>query len=301
LNKKKLKIYFTDFWPNFRSEDNYFYNLLAIKYDLEIDSNNPDVLFHSVDYFNKEGHLKYNNGLTKKIFFTGENLDPVTVDTHFSLSFKQNSKQNYRLPLWTQYINWFEKDSNILDRDPAFLISKKSLLSSRKKFTSLKPYFCSFIASKPVGERVNFVPKLNEVKKVHNLGRLYTNSFIRASGRGDQKRKLTYMKPFKFNISFENSNSHGYVTEKILHSMYAGSIPIYWGSSQVKEDFNPDSFIFHGDFKNDSDLINFILETYDNKDLIANYLNEPFFKNNKIPDFVVPENVLTAISEFIDS
>jgi len=108
------------------------------------------------------------------------------------------------------------------------------------------------------------------------------------------------MKPFKFNISFENSNSHGYVTEKILHSMYAGSIPIYWGSSQVKEDFNPDSFIYHGDFKNDSDLINFILDVHHDKDLIANYLNEPIFKNNRFPDFVKPENVLTALSEFID-
>ena len=124
MNKKKLKIYFTDFWPNFRSEDNYFYNLLALKYDLEIDSNNPDVLFHSVDYFNKEGHLKYNNGLTKKIFFTGENIDPVTVDTHFSLSFKKNSKQNYRLPLWTQYINWFEKNNNIQIEIQHFLFQK---------------------------------------------------------------------------------------------------------------------------------------------------------------------------------
>ena len=82
--------------------------------------------------------------------------------------------------------------------------------------------------------------------------------------------------------------------------MYAGSIPIYWGSSQVKEDFNPDSFIYYGDFKNDSDLIDYILDTYYKKDKIANYLNEPIFKNNKIPDFVKPESVLTVLSEFID-
>ena len=86
------------------------------------------------------------------------------------------------------------------------------------------------------------------------------------------------MKPFKFNLSFENTNSDGYVTEKILHSLYAGSIPIYWGSSQAKKDFNPDSFIYHGDFKNDSDLIDNILKTYNDKDLMANYLNEPIFK-----------------------
>ena len=45
LQKKKLKIEFVDFWPGFTKADNYFYNLLAMEYDVELDGRNPDVLF----------------------------------------------------------------------------------------------------------------------------------------------------------------------------------------------------------------------------------------------------------------
>ena len=74
--------------------------------------------------------------------------------------------------------------------------------------------FCSFIASKPIGKRMEFVPKLNESKKVHSLGRLYSNSYLRAFGRGDSRGKVSIMKLFKFNICFESEHSPGYVTEK---------------------------------------------------------------------------------------
>ena len=38
-------------------------------------------------------------------------------------------------------------------------------------------------------------------------------------------------KKYKFNICFENSSTPGYVTEKIIQSMYVNSIPIYWGTN----------------------------------------------------------------------
>ena len=49
----KLKINFVDFWPNFLHEDNYFYHLLSREFDVVIDEHDPDLLFFSVDYGNK--------------------------------------------------------------------------------------------------------------------------------------------------------------------------------------------------------------------------------------------------------
>ena len=43
---KELKIDFSDFWPGFIKDNNYFFNLLSLKYNVTID-NNPDVLFFS--------------------------------------------------------------------------------------------------------------------------------------------------------------------------------------------------------------------------------------------------------------
>ena len=58
LNNKKLKIYFADFWPNFKFDDNYFYNLLKSKYELKISEHNPDLLIHSFDY---SGNAEFKN------------------------------------------------------------------------------------------------------------------------------------------------------------------------------------------------------------------------------------------------
>ena len=47
-----------------------------------------------------------------------------------------------------------------------------------------------------------------------------------------------------FVIAFENVIEPGYVTEKIVNGMLAGSIPIYYGTEDVKTLFNKDSFIY---------------------------------------------------------
>ena len=47
MEKKKIKINFSDFWGGFNRTDNYFYNLLKEKFDVEI-SNSPDYLFFSL-------------------------------------------------------------------------------------------------------------------------------------------------------------------------------------------------------------------------------------------------------------
>jgi len=301
LNKKKLRVFFTDFWLNFELEDNYFYHLLSQKYSLEIDSKNPEILFHSVDYFDEQGHKKYDNGFTKKIFFTGENIEPNFKETHFSFSFSEDlGPKNYRLPLWALFINWFNVENNLPQRDPSYLISLDKLTKSRSRKVIAKPFFCSFIASKPQGERMNFVPNLDNEKKVHSLGRLYSNSFIKINGRGDQKKKLSYMKMFKFNVAFENETSPGYVTEKILHSFFANSIPIYWGDKKVKDDFNKDSFLYYEDYKNSDLLIEDILNINSKKNLLLDYLNQPIFKNNKLPEFCLPENVLYFLTDIIE-
>jgi len=298
LNKKKLKIYFADFWLNFQFQDNYFYHLLNSHYEVEVTANNPDILFHSVDYYKKEEYKKFEN--TKKIFFTGENIVPNLENTNYSISFSENlGPKNYRLPLWVLFINWFNSKSSQL-RDPSYLIPVQRLTSTSRSMVSHRPFFCSFIASKPLGKRVDFVPKLNDVKKVHSLGRLYSNSYLKATGRGDQKKKLNYMKLFRFNLAFENSISDGYVTEKILHSFYARSIPIYWGSEAVKSDFNPNAFINYSDYESDNELIHDVISINNNKERYNSFLEEPIFKNNEIPKFCLPDSVLGFLKEIIE-
>tara|TARA_Y100000992_G_C21274079_1_gene498842 strand:+ start:554 stop:1459 length:906 start_codon:yes stop_codon:yes gene_type:complete len=300
LSKKKLKITFTDFWPNFQSEDNYFYHLLSQKYELELNHKNPDLLIHSVDYSGSEKHKNFDKLNIKKIFYTGEDLLPNFDNTNFSLTFSDNlGAKNFRLPLWVLFINWFNLPYN-KKRDPAYLINKKNLTSNKSSTLRNNQFFCSFIASKPSGKRLDFVPKLNDKKKIHCAGRLFNNTYYPLKGRGDHKNKINFMKNFKFNIAFESSKSDGYVTEKILHSMAVNSIPIYWGTHYVKKDFNAEKILFYDDFENDEHLIEDILKINGDKKILKKYQNQPIFEENTIPEKFHPDNVLEFMIKIIE-
>lgn len=294
---KKLKINFVDFWPNLVKTDNYFYDLLKTKYDVEIDEENPDILFFSVDYNNARERDRYKNCL--RVFYTGEDIAPNWNECDIAYTFRHsNDPREYRLPLWALCLNWFNRPYNH-DRDQAYQHDINTFLDKTKNSILNKPNFCSFIASSPRGKRLEFVPKLFNYKHVHCAGRLYNNMGNAIEGRGDQIHKINFLKNFKFNISMENCSSIGYATEKIIHSMFAMCIPIYWGSESIHQDFNPESFINCHNFSSDEEIIEKIKEIDSDMFKYKNILKQPWFKDNKIPEFVMPDNVISLISNKI--
>ena len=299
MKKESLTVDFVDFWPNFVKTDNYFYHLLSQEFDVIITDKTPDLLFHSVDYFRENNHLKYNNGKTKKIFYTGENQPADYNKTHFSFTFENNNdKRNYRLPLWALHLNWFNVPHNDY-RDQSYLHSVDKFLEKDKSNILDKKLFCSFIATQPKGKRVDFVPKFMNKKIIHCGGGLYNNIGGIIQGRGDQKSKIDFLKLFKFNISFENTSNNGYVTEKIIQPMFTNTIPIYWGAPDVINDFNSKSFINAHEFENDEHLIDYIIKVDTDNELYEKILSESWFIDNKIPEFVKPTNVLNFIKNNI--
>ena len=138
-------------------------------------------------------------------------------------------------------------------------------------------------------------------KHVDCGGSLLNNTGRKIKGRGDQKWKIKYISKFRFNIAFENEIGEGYVTEKILHPMSVNSIPIYWGSDLVNQDFNSESFINARNYENDEELIDGILDLENNKELYMEKLAKPWFKDNKFPEHALPQNVLKFINEVLNS
>jgi len=273
--KKKLKLFFSDFWSVFNIEDNLFLNLIKDDFDIELTDQSPDFLFYSV--FGTK-HYRHN---CIKIFYTGENVRPDFnyCDYAFTFDYIQD-RRHFRLPLYAFFDNVGK------------LLKPKNI----EQIISEKLKFCNFVysnASQPV--RNNFFKKLSKYKKVDSAGRLYNNTKFRAAS------KVDFIKDYKFTIAFENESYPGYTTEKIFEPMLVNSLPIYWGNPLVHLDFNSNSYLNYYDFHNEDDLIDRIIQIDKDVDLYAKYLSEPFFENNQLNPYVQPESIKTKLNEIFSS
>ena len=300
MKKTKLKLNFVDFWPNFQKDDNYFFHLINTKYQAVIDEENPDLLFFSVDY-NKVGErYRYFEKTCKKIFYTGENKRPNFQECDLAFTFDySDDERNYRLPLWSLFINWFNTPHSD-ERDISYLIPLQDLTTPRpQRWMCEKTKFCNFVFSNPSGKRLGMLDELSYYKKIDCAGKLKNNMGSTIPGRGDQRHKVDFLKNYKFTIAFENTSYEGYTTEKLIHPLSVGSIPIYWGSERVGEDFNEKAIINVTKFTGLDEVVDYIEEIDNSDSLYRDILSQPIFNDNKIPDSVLPESVLSFIEERI--
>ena len=94
-----------------------------------------------------------------------------------------------------------------------------------------------YIQSACVEFRDVMVKELMEKFKIDCVGRCLNNTNIKVND------KLEFIKNYNFVISFENSSTVGYSTEKLTDSFVANSIPVYFGDPNVSQDFYEDSFV----------------------------------------------------------
>lgn len=258
---QEIKVNVVDWWSD-DFENNYFINFLSKKYKI-VRSENPDYLFCSCFGFD---HFKYRDCI--KIFFTGENLTP-----DFNL---------YDYALGFDYIDF---GSRYL-RYPLFLLYGDITKQAEQKHIFNNPQemfnrgFCSFVVSNgknanPIRE--NFFDVMSQIDFVASGGGFRNNIGKRV------ENKIDFLKQYKFNIAFENSQYNGYCTEKLIEAFAAQTVPIYWGDpSLLNSDFiNPKSYINLSSFSNTQEAIEYIREVNHNQDLYLSILSEPvFFKSN---------------------
>lgn len=275
--KQTIKIYFTDFWSNFNKNDNYFLDIIKMKYDVVLDPKNPDFLMYSC--FGTD-FLKYN---CIRIYFIGESFPIYWKDCDWAFSSHYiNNSRHYRLPIYA-YMNEDVAQLTIDKKEPQKILAEKT-------------GFCNFIYSNPACKaRNNFFKHLCQYKKVDSAGRLMNNVSYRVDN------KIEFLKKYKFTIAFENSEYNGYTTEKIYEPFLANSIPIYWGNPLVSKDFNTKAFLNYYDFPSEDALIKQIIEIDNDDNLFMEYISQPAFVSNKLNEFVEPTNVLAQFEKIFNA
>ncbi len=286
-HKPELSVSLHNFWRGFDAKNSFFVKALGETYDVKLSEAGRDVQISSV--FGTKGLPTVGSTRPLRVWWTGEVRDPSgqTFDLYFG--FRRTAllgSRWHRYPLWATYLDWWNPDA---------LHHVERLLEAPP--LRPRPRFCNFIYSKPSSIRTEFFLRLNEARRVDSMGRFLTNTEARVIG---VKGKLQALQESLFTIAFENQLSPGYVTEKLLQPLIAGSIPIYWGAAEAKSDFNPDAFIFAEDFDSFDDLIAHVLKLADSPEALAEIASAPRLRDGRIayehtPAFLV-DRITDALS-----
>jgi hypothetical protein len=298
--ERELRIGFVDFHKTFNPVFNHL--TLALREDfplvvVEITKGEiPDYLFFSV--FGPDGvlfsdhtnavHLSERYAECIKIFVCEENIRPPWHECDYAITsdrLREPDCRHLRLPIYARHLKHCE------DHTGKTLI--KPANSDLRVVLARKTRFCNFVYSNAKAkERILFFEMLSKYKRVDSGGSLMNNmGGIRVSD------KTRFLEDYKFTIAFENSRQLGYVSEKLVEPMVAGSLPVYWGCREVVEDFNPFSFVCANEPEGSGNVelaLHFEqvirkviwLDTHDD-DYVA-MMSEPWFHDNVPNDYCKP-------------
>lgn len=314
--KPILKIAYRNFWanfsPNYMPQDYFFEFVLSHGYEIVYDNESPDLVISSVF-----GSPIKKNQFKNDPFIISYNCEPDWLYPKYlenECDLKIGYGEGYhRFPLWLSFVIWNQTNLNTryklqdnpyigqgchhtpnfgmqvdngLDNNPLFI---SNMLERHLKPIPKKHHFCNFTYSKPIANRVEFFQELSKYKFIQSTGSVLNNTGYR------MKSKTKELKAYKFTIAFENSIRPGYVTEKIMEPLAAGSVPIYMGDESVLKDFNSKTFIYANDFSNFGDLIEYVKEVDNNEDLYQSYLKQPIFGSNQADCLDRPKQLFDLI------
>ncbi len=240
----------------------FLYSTLKKYYEVEL-SDSPDYLFYNESMFD---NYKYD---CIKIFYTGENISPNFNSCDYAISFDYNSfeDRHYRMPLYLLRVFYnlddlYTPEKNYLEEKITF--TKGDLLK--------KTDFCSFVYSNYRAEedRKKMFTILNAYKHVNSAG-----AYLNNTGGKKLLNKLNYETKHKFSIAFENSSRSGYTTEKIVGSIAAKTIPIYWGNPNIGREFNEKRFINCHGYNSFDEVLEVVKKIDKNDELYLAMVNQP--------------------------
>ena len=221
---------------------------------------NPDYLIY--DVYNCDFLLnKYINSI--KIAFYSENQIPDFNKADYAIAF-HNINYLDRYYKRTALISVFENRFVKLKNNDLIKIKKKIIKKKKKKF-------CAAVISNyraTDGFRMKFINELSKYKKI-DMGGKYNNNIGRQI-----KNKIQFLSSYKFSIAMENTEGEGYISEKIIDSFLAGTIPIYYGGYNIDQYINKNAFILIKGEKDMMKKIEYIKRIDNDNELYNRILNE---------------------------
>jgi len=305
VEKPQIHVAFAYFWPGF-TPDHFrrFFPFVYDKYDF-VPSANPEIVFYSVfspqfrpyaDARAVEPVARLQSGNYLRVFFTGENFEPDMGACEFAMTFSSlvSHPNHLRLPLWVyEDKGWGFGAERLVKRTDV----------DWEKIAAEKTAFCNFVYLHEVPYRDAIFRTLSAYKRVDAAGRhLNTmNGWMVPMAPSRVAGKIEFFRRYKFTLAVENAIWPGYMTEKLVDPMFANSIAIYVGDPQAKLSFDPASYIDFTCFAGMRQMLEFVREVDNTRELYMKMLAAPFYRGNTVPDYAREENILAFFDRIADA
>lgn len=254
---------------------------LPIVKDFVLDSENPDYLIATPGIYT---HIEtartfrkyaYDKNIPIRILFSEEAIGPDFMLFDYAVTWNWNLSYMDRTSRLPPYVSRAEEVNNL-----SFSEAKALLKRGKKRF-------CNFIYSNGIAHpnRDKLFHAISAYKKVDSLGRHMNNvnTLIDAKEESDKLglwpswyyEGIRIKSKYKFSIASENAIFDGYTSEKLLTSLLAHTVPIYWGNPHVVDEYNPEAFINCNDYKNFEEVVKRVREIDEDDDLWAHIVSQP--------------------------
>jgi hypothetical protein len=303
--KPQIRVNFAYFWPGFAPEHfRAFFPYVYEKYDLVL-STDPEVVFYSVfspqfrPYADaREIHpvVRAPAGKYLRVFITGENFEPDMAHCEFAITFSSlvHHPNHLRLPLWVyEGRGWGYLPGGLV----------KGADVDWEKVAGAKTAFCNFVYLHEVPYRDAIFRLFNAYKRVDAAGHCQNNmnGWMVPYAPNRLAGKIEFFRRYKFTLAIENTIWPGYMTEKLVDPMFANSVPIYVGDPQAARSFDPASYVDFTRFASMKEMLEFVREADNNRDLYLKLLSAPWYRGNTVPEYARDETILGFFDRIMET
>lgn len=232
----------------------------------------PDYLFVSEHIYKNEQcfrefcrYRKDKNSI--KVFHAGECVAPDLNLFDYAIVFDRDLRYEDRVVHQPMSL-FFKKGSKVNE------------ITTKEEARALLPVrgFCNFIYSNALAHemRDRLFYEIAQYKPVDSLGKHLRNKQVPKLADDWFTDSVLQKGRYKFSIASENAQYKGYVSEKILSSFQAHTIPIYWGDPDITREWNPEAFIDVRAYDNFEALRERIRQIDEDDDLWAEIVSRPW-------------------------
>jgi hypothetical protein len=290
--------------------------ILNKKYNVIVDTENPDLVFYS-NLFTPDNQIDDCTGVNcsmvenypnaKKIFMSGEHVPDyahwLKSPSHYTIGVpcSVNNEHTLQVQAHSMCQAWFLWHS-------CKLFSGPDWITAPRKYEEIKPFkqhFCSIVQNAEIPYRRQLFDKLHSYEFVRAVGhfestvpdyRLYHDEIL------DYTNKHNFMKECIFSIQTQSTCYDRLTHEKMIQAFAANTIPIFWGNNKILEDgWNPEAFINCHNFDTVDEVVEHVKEIHADENKIKQMLEEPIFMDNKPPVDFDEDYLLSFLTSVIDA